>query len=348
VDSSIIAYLIKKASNKTNKTFTVSFDLSGEKEEAHLTSSALKTDHFDILVSKNEYFKEIPKVMWHFDEPVADPSAVGLYFLAKGAREQVKVVLSGEGADEFFGGYNIYRSPFVYRFFSWIPKFILRFFVSLPFDYFGKNFLKRALYKLSDWYFGQKYFNKSVLNEEDIDLLWKGQKDYLRLDYLYQSISDKNYSDSEIMQVVDINTWLVGDILAKADKMTMAHSLELRVPFLDVAVSKVAQIIKPEFKWKNGQTKFILREAFKNVIPEATRTRRKLGFPVPLREWILSDSKDIYLTIIKNNYIKKNFNLEYIKDLFDSHMSKKEDNTRKIYILYILSVWYNVFIEEKI
>ncbi len=346
VDSSIIAFLIKKVSSKKNKTFTMSFDVSGEKKEARETSDFLDTEHFDITVSKDEYLKELPKVVWHFDEPVADPSAVGLYFLAKNASKEVKVVLSGEGADELFGGYNIYRAPLAYKYFSFIPKFILKFFVSLPFEYFGKNFLKRSLWKLSEWYFGQKYFNKSVFQDADLEFLWKGQKDYHKINSIYDNFFGKKLSDSEMMQVVDINTWLVGDILAKADKMTMAHSLELRVPFLDMQVSSLATKIKPEFKWKSGQTKYILRKAFQSLIPETTRLRRKLGFPVPIKDWFLFDSNFIYSEIVKNSYIKRNFNLEYIKQLFSGHISGKEDNARKIYILYLLAIWYNVFIEK--
>lgn len=346
VDSSIIAYLIKKVTNKKNKTFTMSFDISGEKEEAHQSSDFLETEHFDIVVSKDEYLKELPKVVWHFDEPVADPSAVGLYFLAKNARKEVKVVLSGEGADELFGGYNIYRAPLSYKYFSWFPKSILRFFVGLPFEYFGKNFMKRSLFKLSDWYFGQKYFNKSVFQNEDLELLWKGQRDFYKINNIYDSVIEKRYEDSEMMQIVDINTWLVGDILAKADKMTMAHSLELRVPFLDIEVAKVASSVKSDFKWQKGQTKYILRRAFEKLIPESTRLRKKLGFPVPLKDWLLSDCNFIYSEIVKNPYIKKNFNLEYIKKMFAQHISNSADNSRKIYILYLLAIWYNIFIEK--
>lgn len=342
IDSSIITTLMQEIrGDKKIKTFTVGFDSLTEGKEAVETSSFLGTDHTEINISPEEYFESLKKIVWHFDEPVADPSAVGLYFLAKEARKSVKVVLSGEGADELFGGYNIYLAPIASRRMLWLPKSIIKIFLDLKFEYFGKNYLRRVNSKLEDWYIG----NASVFNKNEIDNLWKGKKEKtLSLSSLYKNVADLN--DSTKMQYIDINTWLVGDILAKADKMTMANSLELRVPFLDIWVAKVASTLTPKMKWRKGITKYALREAFKNIIPESTRNRKKLGFPTPIRNWLTEDRKEVYDTILKNSYIKSHMNIHVIEDLIRKHTSKLEDNSRKIYLLLMLSLWYNVFIKE--
>lgn len=157
------------------------------------------------------------------------------------------------------------------------------------------------------------------------------------LNEIYADAAGK--SDSVKMQYVDINTWLVGDILAKADKMTMAHSLELRVPFLDSSVASIASKLPDNLKWRNGETKYILREAFKDLLPESTRKRKKLGFPVPVAEWLDQENTK---EILENEYIQKNFDTKTIKKL----LKNPQDNARKIYLLLMLAIWYNTFIKK--
>ncbi len=347
VDSSIIAtsmqkILNEKSKNMKVKTFTVGFNTLTEGIESKQTSDFLKTDHTEITIGPDEYFANLEKAVWHFDEPVADPSAIGLYFVAREAAKNVKVVLSGEGADELFGGYNIYLAPYAYRKVSWLPKIILKFFLKLPFEYYGKNFLKRGYERIENWYIG----NASIFKAEEISNIWKGSMQRLTTQTsLFNEV--KNLSDSVKMQYIDINTWLIGDILAKADKMTMAHSLELRVPFLDIEVANLAKTLPDKFKWKKGITKYLLREAFKGIIPESTRNRKKLGFPTPVRDWFTKDRNEIFEKIIGNDYIKKNFNLSEIEQLIKEHVEKRKDNSRKIYTLLMLALWYNIFIAKK-
>jgi asparagine synthase (glutamine-hydrolysing) len=327
---------------KKVKTFTVGFDTLSEGAESRETSNALQTDHREITVGADEYFKALPRAVWHLDEPVADPSAIGLYFVAQEARKHVTVVLSGEGADELFGGYNIYGAPYAYRKIAFIPKSILKLALDLPFYYFGKNYISRAYHSLDTWYIG----NASIFKHREVAKLWKGAPiKPLSLDSLYQKIP--HVSDSTKMQYIDIHTWLVGDILAKADKMTMAHSLELRVPFLDTAVADIARILPDSFKWKNGTTKSILRNAFSSIIPETTRNRKKLGFPTPVRDWFTTERNDVYSIILENKYIQSHFDIEYISKLIHDHTDKVADNSRKIYLFLILALWYDIFIEHK-
>ncbi len=343
IDSSIIVTLMQKIRGKDKiKTFNMSFESLSEAGEARETAELLETEHHEITVGHKEYFKNLAKAVWHFDEPVADPSAIGLFFLARGASKHVKVVLSGEGADELFGGYNIYLEPFARRRIALLPKSLLNFLIKLPFEFRGKNYARRASQRLEDWYIG----NASIFKRGEVGKLWKAspQKAF-SLEDLYSEVKD--LSDSTKMQYIDINTWLVGDILAKADKMTMAHSLELRVPFLDKEVANLAETLPDHFKWHKGATKYLLREAFKKVLPESVRTRKKLGFPTPIKDWITEERGYIANTILTNPYVKEHLNVDYCKQLIDDHVSKKSDNARKIYLLLMLAIWYNTFITKE-
>lgn len=341
IDSSIIATLIQKlrgGEKKSLKTFTVGFESLSEGLEAKETSDPLGTDHTEINVSAEEYFEALPKVVYHFDEPVADPSALGLYFLAREARKSVKVVLSGEGSDEFFGGYNIYLEPYARRLISWLPRFILKLITKLPIR--GRNYAERALLKLEDWYIG----NARIFKDSEIKKLWRGgEVESNDLSSIYEKM--RHFEDSVKMQKIDIETWLVGDILAKADKMTMAHSLELRVPFLDTKVWQLSSQLPSNLKWRAETTKYILREAFKSLLPESTRNRKKLGFPTPIRNWFTAERQDLYDLILDNSYIKSHFDIEMIEKLVREHVSKQADHSRKIYLFLLLAIWYNTFIK---
>lgn len=352
VDSGIIVTTVqnlrKKAGAPSVDTFTIGFDHVSEHTEARQVSDAVGSNHTEIQVDFDEYFKELPKIAWHFDEPVADPSAVALYFLAREARKKVKVVLSGEGADELFGGYNIYREPFATSFISKLPSLVKTFFIKplllLPFNFYGKNYIYRSLTPLRDRYIG----NANIFKSAEQEKLWKGYETSnaspQRMDMhpYYDVVQDQ--SDSRKMQYIDLNFWLPGDILAKADKMTMAHSLELRVPFLDIEVAKISARIPEVFKYKNGTTKYILRKAFESILPKTTANRKKLGFPTPIKQWLKKQPEQVMNLIKENAYIREKFDMTYIEQLESEHISGKKDNARKIYILLMFALWYNTFI----
>ncbi len=358
IDSGIIATLVQEERNKVNagpvSTFTIGFKEVSEQQAAKEVADKIGSKHNEILITFDEYLKVLPKIVWHFDEPVADPSAVSLYFLAREARKQVKVVLSGEGADELFGGYNIYREPIDVKAISQQPSVVknifLRPFLKLPFNFPGKNYIRRGVTKLEDRYIG----NANIFNEKDRDLIWKSEKYSPKfspnniLKDLYARMKREN--DSRKMQYIDINTWLRGDILAKADKMTMANSLELRVPFLDKEVADFSETIPDCLKYKNKKTKYILRKAFSSILPKTTAERRKLGFPTPFGAWLKDKPEEVMNIILNNEYIKEHMNIDFIKDLATKHTSGKVvgkvDISRKIYALLMLSLWYNKFIIE--
>jgi asparagine synthase (glutamine-hydrolysing) len=214
---------------------------------------------------------------------------------------------------------------------------------------YGLNYIKRAVTALEDRYIGNAY----IFKQSEVDKIWpkvlrpnlENPQKKIIADY-FDSVNEE--SDSRKMQYIDINFWLPGDILAKADKMTMAHSLELRVPFLDTQVAKISAKVPDSLKYKDGKTKYILRKAFESVLPQETADRKKLGFPTPIKQWIKDQPDEIRNIILKNAYIKNKFSTVYIHDMIESHISGKSDNARKIYILLMLALWYNIFIDKSI
>ncbi len=341
IDSS---YLVSLA--KPNKTYTVGYDLPkyNEIDYAKDLAKRLKIKNKSKKITKEEYLKVIPKIMYYMDEPSSDPATVALYFVSKLASKDVKVVLSGEGADEFFGGYNYYRQFVDCGFYNKIPFFI-RHFISnlcklLP-EKRGVNFFIRRGEKLENSYIGVnrvfgKKEKKKVLNipitltEEEITKP------------IYDNL--KKESDIVKMQAIDIHFWLMKDILQKADRMTMANSLEGRVPFIDSEVYKIASGLPFKYKVSKENTKLALREAAKKIIPNESYKKKKLGFPVPIRDWMRE--KDFYEEIKKtfeSDSAKKYFKQKYILKLLEEHKNKKRDNYRKVWNIYCFLKWYEVF-----
>ena len=341
IDSS---YLVSLA--KPDKTYTVGYESPKYNEINYAKDLAkrLKIKNKSKKITKKEYLKMIPKIMYYMDEPSSDPATVALYFVSKLASKEVKVVLSGEGADEFFGGYNYYRYFVDMGFYNKIPYFI-RHFISkvcklLP-EIRGVNFLIRRGEKIENSYIGVnrvfgKKEKKKVLNipttltEEEITKP------------IYDSL--KKESDIVKMQAIDIHFWLMKDILQKADRMTMANSIEGRVPFIDKEVYKIASGLPFEYKVSKENTKLALRDAAKTVIPNESYKKKKLGFPVPIRDWMRE--KDFYEEIKKTfetEYAKKYFKQKYILKLLEDHKNKKKDNYRKVWNIYCFLKWYEVF-----
>ncbi len=347
IDSS---YLVALA--KPDKTYTVGYDIPqyNEINYAKDLTDKLGINNTSKKISKEEYMKVIPKIMYHMDEPSADPAAVALYFVSNLASKDVKVVLSGEGADEFFGGYNTYRSYIEYPFYNKIPFFIrhaIAKVASLFPEVRGFNFLVRRGMTLEDSYIGvNRVFGKNEL------------KKFLKLDNqkTNQEITapvyeeQKGKSDIVKMQAIDINFWLIKDILQKADRMTMANSLEGRVPFVDKEVFKVASSLPFEYKINNVTTKVALRDAAKKDIPNESYKKKKLGFPVPLRNWMRDD--DLYSNIkntFEQDYVKEFFDQKYIIKLLDDHKNQKKDNYKKVWTIYCFLKWYQIFfLNEKV
>jgi asparagine synthase (glutamine-hydrolysing) len=351
IDSGIIATFasqnIKSEVTGPLSTFTIGFQESNEWDQARELSDAIHSDHQQIVLEWKDYFAALPTIAWHFDEPVADPSAIALYFLAREARKKVKVVLSGEGADELFGGYNIYLEPYARRKLQYIPRAIRRSLHSVITalklsDRFpklrGVKFLERSLLTPEEWYIG----NATIFTKKEIQTLWTAAPlPSFDVRHYYKKVGQ--YSDSVKMQYIDINTWLKGDILAKADKMSMANSLEVRVPFLDKEVAAVAATLTDDMKWHDNETKSLLRASIKEVIPESTRLRKKLGFPTPIHSMITAHYQDIETLIMHNPYLKDHCSMDYIQQLLSDHQNVKSPAARKIFALLMFSIWYEQY-----
>ena len=354
VDSSYAA-----AAAEVDRTFTVGF---GEDERyneigwAKEFSRAIGKQNFSKVITPEEYWNSLSRIQYHMDEPLADPSAVALYFVCGLAAEQVKVVLSGEGADEIFGGYNVYSEPdstFYDRLPRGLRRGIGRLAETLPAKR-GVNFLVRKGKDVEERFIGNAYMftpeeRKALLN--------------IRTDApLPQELTAKYYSrvqgldDVTKMQYLDLHMWMAGDILLKADKMSMAHSLELRVPFLDRKVMAAAERIPAKYRVtrkavtdKNTPyvTKYAMRLAAKQDTPQETAktaAKKKLGFPVPIRVWLREDK--YYNTVkayFEGDAAKAFFHAEKLIELLDAHRAGKADNSRKIWTVFMFLVWYDVY-----
>lgn len=350
IDSSIIASIAKEY-HPAIKTFSVGFEHNGfsEIDVAKETADRLGVENISYVITPKEYMDELPKIMWHMDDPLADPACVPLYFVAREARKHVTVVLSGEGADELFGGYNIYREPQSLEVFNKIPrvgKVLLKGIASMmPEGTKGKSFIERGVTPMEERYIGNA---KMFTEEEKRELLnvYRNGLDYTDITKpLYQESA--GYDPVDRMQYIDIHTWMRGDILLKADKMTMAHSLELRVPFLDKAVFETASRIPTSLKTANGTTKYILRKAAEGVVPDHVLNRKKLGFPVPIRHWLKNEMNEWAKKIIRESNTDHLFNKTYMLKLLEDHCQGKADNSRKIWTVLSFMVWHQVYVEKK-
>src|SRR5579863_131049 len=271
-------------------TFTVGFDREGysEIDLAADTATTLGVRSMPYVITAEEYFDCLPQIVWQLDDPMADAAAVPLWFAAREARKHVRAVLSGEGADELFGGYGVYYQPGLVRagkaLPSWGRSTIGRVAAEMPAGARGKGLLNRTSTPLRRRYIGNAY----VFHGEQADQLVRGASgsEFDVTDPVYRQAAEAGLDDVATMQLVDINTWLPGDILVKADRMAMAHGLELRTPFLDREVLAVAAKLARTEKIGGGTTKLALRSAMTEVLPKAAAERAKLGFPVPLGHWL--------------------------------------------------------------
>ena len=347
VDSSYVATQFKG-----QKSFTVGFNYNkyNEIDYAKELAEEIGQDHYFKRIEDDEFWKIVPKVQYYMDQPHADPSCVALYYVCKIASEHVKVVLSGEGADELFGGYRIYHEPFSLRYSKFLPRFVWKGIAgvlnAIPVEFPGKSYANRASKTLEQRFIG----NANLFSDKEKRKILKNVEGMKKPEEITKPFYEdtKGMDDVTRMQYIDINFWMIGDILLKADRMSMANSLELRVPFLDKEVWNLARTIPAQFKvTKDGQTKVAMRKAALKNMPEKVASRKKLGFPVPTREWLKQEK---YYNIVKKEFesetAKKYFVTEEIVKLLDEHIKLKKDNSRKIWTIYVFLIWYKQFFEE--
>lgn len=349
IDSSYIA----EAAN-VDKTFTVGFespdgDRYNEIHYAKKFADTIGVENISKIITPEEYWETFPKIQYFMDEPLADPAAIALYFVSKLASEHVKVVMSGEGADELFGGYRIYQEPITLTAYDKLP-FAIRRVISKICEFLpqkhGINYLVRRGKTIEERFIG----NANIFSVKERNKILKSEisknavAPQLLCKKFYDEVKDKDTVTK--MQYLDINMWLMGDILLKADKTSMANSLELRVPFLDKKVMELAQKIPLKCRVNTVTTKLALRLAAEKTLPELTAKKDKLGFPVPIRVWLKEDKyyntvKEIFSSAAANKY----FNTKELIKLLDIHKSGKADVSRKIWTVYTFLIWHKEYFE---
>lgn len=341
VDSAYLTALARPA-----RTYTISYaePKYDESFPARALARNLGLRNRVRCISPGEFWDAVPAVQYHMDEPMADAAAVALYFLNREAARDVKVVLSGEGADELFGGYNIYRDPFTARWYNRLPLWLrggLGAAASLLPPGPGVNFLVRRGLSLEERYFGPT----ALLTEREKRRLLPGYEGDGDPVCLTESSWDMTEDQDPVtrMQQVDLQLWLAGDILLKADKMSMAHSLELRVPYLDKEVFALAAALPAAAKANARMTKIALRQAAARTLPPAAAARKKLGFPVPVRDWLRQEP---YTSRVRAVFSRpaagEFFNVRLLHTMLNHHLHGG-DCWRQIWCVYSFLIWYEQF-----
>ena len=349
IDSTAIAALAIRHTPRLI-TFTTGFEREGfsEVDVAVASAEAIGARHVAKVVSQAEFVAALPQIVWYLDEPVADPALVPLFFIAREARKHVKVVLSGEGADELFGGYTIYREPLSLKPFEYLPKQFRKSLGKasrpLPEGMRGKSLLHRGSLTLEERYYGNaRSFSDEQLRAvlPDFNPAWT-----------HTDVTARIYAESAgwdpvaRMQHLDLFTWLRGDILVKADKMTMANSLELRVPFLDPEVFAVASRLPYDQKITRTTTKYALRRALEPIVPAHVLHRAKLGFPVPIRHWLRAgELMEWAYQMIGSSQAGHLVDLPAVRAMLDDHRTGPADHSRRLWTVLIFLLWHAVFIE---
>ncbi|HIR91648.1 MAG TPA: asparagine synthase (glutamine-hydrolyzing) [Candidatus Limicola stercorigallinarum] len=348
VDSSYIAACLMP-----DTTFSVGFDYKDYNETNYAAelSDKLGIKNVRKMITADEFFDALPEIQYHMDEPQSNLSSVPLWYLAQLAAEQVTVVLSGEGADELFAGYAYYEDvPAVARYKRLVPLGIrqaLGRFVENKHYFKGRNFLLKGAEMPEKWFVGQAYVYRKDEADDVLKPAYASGKDAFDLcQPIYARV--KNFCSLSKRQYLDMNMWLPGDILLKADKMCMAHSLELRVPFLDKKVMEFAEHVPARFRVNEHGNKQVLRHAANRCLPDEWATRPKKGFPVPLRYWLREQK---YYDYVKEYFTapwaEEFFDTSKLMQMLDEHFEGKALNQRKIYTALTFLIWYKrYFIDE--
>jgi asparagine synthase (glutamine-hydrolysing) len=350
VDSAAICALAAE-SRPGMLTFTAGFARPGysEIEQAQETAAALGLKSVPYVITAQEFAARLPQIIWQLDDPMADAAAIPLWFVAREARRHVKVVLSGEGADELFGGYGVYYQPSVVRAATRLPGWGRNsagaMAARIPPGQRGKGLLQRISVPLRDRYIG----NAHVFSGAEVNLLTRygGGTVFDVTDPLFDQAASAGLDDVATMQLVDINTWLPGDILVKADRAAMAHGLELRSPFLDREVMAVASRLSRAEKTAAGTTKFALREAVGGLLSQAAAERRKLGFPVPIGHWFRGELSGYAEQVIHEarteEWLDKR---EVLNVLRQFRAGDPEVPWRRLWVLLVFSLWHQIYVER--
>lgn len=348
VDSSYVAACLLP-----EKTFTVGFSQEkfSEIDSAKALSNQLGIENIAKVLTTKECFDAFADIQYHADEPEANPSAIPLYFLSKLASEHVKVLLSGEGADELFAGYPFYQVPKVVKKYQRVIPGLLRkmaYRVTKPLPEFkGKNFLEKGGGKVEDYFIGQAKLFSSKAAKQILKPAYHSGKSVAEVTRpIYEKVAHED--DLTKMQYLDMHLWMARDILLKADKMSMAHSIEVRMPFLDKKMMELASSIPSNMRLNSSETKIPLRKAAAKALPATWANREKLGFPTPVRHWL--QEPEIYEKVkntINADFAFEFFDINILNRMLMQHKSGAKNNARKLWTIYTFLVWYQRFFVDQ-
>ncbi|CAN5854369.1 amidotransferase 1, exosortase A system-associated [soil metagenome] len=358
VDSSAIVATMSQILEQPVKTFSIGFneDSFDELKFARIAAKHFNTEHHEFIVTP-DLVEIVDDLVWHFDEPFADSSALPTFMVSKLAREFVTVILSGDGGDELFAGYTRYVTDKKRGGLEKLPKFVRQNLLQklsekLPHGAKGKNYLYNASLDAVERYidsishFGS--LKKNALYAENFAEnlngdFGKGAEIYRQIAF---SISSENQTDK--LLYLDSKTYLPSDILTKVDRMTMANSLEARVPLLDHELIEFVQTIPAELKLKGFETKYIFKKALEGIVPNEILYREKQGFGVPIGDWINLQLKDrIHSDLLEKKTLERGyFDEKYIKVLLDEHSKNRRDHSHALWILWMLELWHRQFVDN--
>lgn len=355
LDSTYVVGLMKELCDKPVKTFSIGFE-SGEgydeTEFSRLASQLYETDHKEIFIGEKS-FELLPKILWHMDEPIADFASIPTYILSEFAKKKVSVVLTGEGADEIFGGYRKYKYLQAFHSYYKIMPLILRKSISRTARLFGKSLYLNRIREFHSADSVVEYYLKLISffsESEKNDLCNKSLLDHVegRPDAEIVKPFFNRVPLANSLMYLDFKTWLPEDILMKVDKTTMAHALEARVPFLDPNMLNLIEKIPHNLKIKFNREKYILRHAMKGVVPSKIYNRKKHGFNVPIHRWLEVGLKDIVRDLLSKDSIgkRKLFNYSYIEKLFKDYDKSKIYYSRQLWALLNFEIWARIYIDK--
>lgn len=357
LDSSIIVSMLGQRDYKPLRTFSVGYHRKYEDcelEYADIVAQKFNTEHHELNLESIDFFDLIPKIIWHLDEPVLEAPSVPLYLLSKFSREHVTVMLSGEGADELFAGYSIYKHMSVFEHYGLVPGFLRKGIIN---PVLKKMASSRRDIKYTDWLplpLRQRYLGvQAELTGSFKERLYSADLKELAMEYnveqdimpYYERVRDKDALSQ--MLYVDTKVWLPDDLLLKADKMTMATSIELRVPFLDHKLVEFAATIPSRYKLRRWTEKYILKRAVAKSVPPAIINRPKRGFPIPISTWFAEGLGQNAREILLDSKTQQRgyFNRNFVEEMLQKQSQGREDWSSQIFLLIALEFWHRTFID---